>query len=146
MALVATACGGNGDGDDSDAVAFCVEGRENPEMIVNPPLGNDAEIVTTMEFYQLMGDLAPADIADQWGVLIAAMQTADRLVAGDPDSEQFVAQTAYAAEGAAYDVMVWFRDYCNVQLPITTIVPHGPLGTNIPNAATTAPSSTTTDN
>lgn len=139
--IVLAACGvlvGCGDdGVSSDAGEFCATGRENQELITNPPLTNDAEIAASLDFYRLMGDLAPLEISEEWNDLVLAMETANEVEPGNAASEQLAAQTAYASERSAYEVMVWFRDRCNVQFPITTIVPHD--GSPMPPVTTPPP-------
>lgn len=107
----------------SDAERFCGEAVEQRDLIVDPPLGTEAELVATLDFYRLMGELAPLGIAEEWNRLVIAMETASTVVPGDRESEQLVAMTAYATEPAAFAVATWLRDNCGVEIPITTIVP-----------------------
>jgi hypothetical protein len=128
VALVAigTACGGD-DEVESDAERFCGEAATNTDLIVDPPISTEAELDATLDFYRLMGDLAPIAIAEQWGTLTTALETASSLVPGNETSEQEVAMTAYAAERSAYEVKVWLERNCGVDIPITTIAPQEPL-------------------
>lgn len=134
------ACGG--DSVESDAERFCGEAVAQREMIVAPPLGGEAELEATLEFYRLMGRLAPVAIAEEWNDLVIALETASTVVPGDPDSEQRVAVQAYATEPSAVQVMEWLRANCGVDIPITTIAPHGvdpaPVTTLAPGGATGA--------
>ncbi len=119
-----------GCGDDethSDAGQFCEQARLNTTLIVAPPMTTEAELAETMDFYRLMGELAPLAISEQWSRLVGAMETATTVVPGDPASEQVVAQTAYAVERSAYEVKVWMNRNCGVDLPITTIAPQDPI-------------------
>jgi len=127
LALMAgvTACGD--DGVESDAERFCGEAVEQRDMIVNPPMSTQSEVDATLDFYRLMGQLAPVAIAEQWNAIVATMETASTLVPGDPDSEQQVALQAYATERSAYEVAVWLRRNCGVDIPITTIAPQDPM-------------------
>jgi hypothetical protein len=45
------------------------------------------------------------------------------VVPGDAGSEQEMALQAYATERSAYEVAVWLRRNCGVDIPITTIAP-----------------------
>ncbi len=139
-ALAITACGD--DGVESSAAQFCDRAESQRDMIVAPPLGNEAELAATLDFYRLMGQLAPVAIADQWNDLIVAMETANTLVPGDPDSEQAVAMRAYATERSAYEVAVWIKRNCGVDIPIVTIAPQEPVSartTTIAPVPTTEP-------
>ena len=124
VTVVAAACGG---GDDDavvgDANRFCGQATEQRDMIVAPPMSTDAELQASLEFYRLMGQLAPVAIAEEWNVLVDAMETASTVVPGDAESEQLVAMTAYATEPSAYRVKKWLLDNCGLDLPITTIAP-----------------------
>jgi hypothetical protein len=111
----------------SDAIQFCEKARTNTTLIVSPPLATEEELAETMEFYRLMGELAPIAISEQWNRLVDAMETAAAIVPGDPASEQQVAMTAYAVERSAYEVKVWLNQNCGVDLPITTIAPQEPV-------------------
>lgn len=111
----------------SDAVQFCEQARTNTALIVSPPLASEAELAETLDFYRLMGELAPIAIAEQWDRLVEAMETAEAIVPGDPASAQQVAMTAYAVERSAYEVKVWLNQNCGVDLPITTIAPQAPV-------------------
>lgn len=141
---VATAC--SDDATESSVALFCEQARINTALIVAPPLSSESEFVATMEFYRLMGQLAPIGIADQWSRLVEAMETASEITPGDPSSEQRVAMTAYAVERSAYEVKMWLNQNCGVDLPITTIAPQDPVPaqtvpvTTVPGTgATTAP-------
>ena len=116
------ACGGVG-AVASDAERFCGEASTQRDLIVAPPMATQAEVDATLDFYRLMGDLAPLAIATEWNDLVVAMETASTLVPGDPASEQRVAVTAYATERSAYAVKVWLQRNCGVDIPITTIAP-----------------------
>jgi hypothetical protein len=130
VALAAATWALAGCGDDevaSDAERFCGEATVNREMIVAPPMATEAEVDATLDFYRLMGQLAPIAIAEEWNDLVIAMETASAIVPGDPTSEQEVAMTAYATERSAYAVKVWLQRNCGVDIPITTIAPQAPL-------------------
>jgi hypothetical protein len=119
-------CGGD-DGVASDAERFCGEATTQRDMIVAPPMATEAEVEATLDFYRLMGQLAPVAIAEQWNEIVHAMETASTVVPGDPDSEQQVALQAYATERSAYEVAVWLQRNCGVDIPITTIAPQDPI-------------------
>lgn len=135
-ALVLVACG---DEPAADAEAFCAQAVEHTDSIVDPPIADEAGLAATLEFYHRMGDLAPLSIAEEWNQLVAALETAADLEPGNPESEQLVAATAYASEGAAYDVKVWLERNCGLNIPITTIAPHDRVG---PVVSTTTPTNT----
>ena len=138
--LVMASCSGD-DEPRGDAGRFCAEAREHRATIVDPPIVDEAGLQATLDFYRLMGDLAPLAIAEEWNQLVVNLETAASLVPGDPDSEQLVAATAYATEPAAYAVTVWLSRNCGVEIPITTIAPQE----FVPAVTTTvAPSSTPT--
>lgn len=122
LVVAVAACGGD-DAVESDAATFCTEATEQRETILAPPVATEAELQASLEFYRLMGQLAPAAITDEWGELVAAMETASTVVPGDPESEQLAAMTAYAVEPSAYRVKKWLFDNCGLDLPITTIAP-----------------------
>lgn len=122
LAAVA-ACGGDDEVAVSDANQFCGRATEQRDMILSPPMATEAELDASLEFYRLMGQLAPVAIAEEWGDLVHAMETASTVVPGDPESEQLVAMTAYATEPSAYRVKKWLLDNCGLDLPITTIAP-----------------------
>ena len=138
------ACGD--DGVQSDAERFCGEASTRRDMIMAPPMATEQEVDATLDFYRLMGELAPVAIADQWDQIVAAMETASTVVPGDPDSQQQVALQAYATERSAYEVAVWLKRNCGVDIPITTIAPQEPIParttttTIAEGATTTAPS------
>ena len=138
------ACGDGGV--QSDAERFCGEASTRRDMIVAPPMATEQEVDATLDFYRLMGELAPVAIADQWNQIVTAMETASTVVPGDPDSQQQVALQAYATERSAYEVAVWLKRNCGVDIPITTIAPQEPIParttttTIAEGAATTAPS------
>jgi hypothetical protein len=134
---VASGCGD--DGVESDAERFCGEATTRRDMIVAPPMSTEDELQATLEFFRLMGQLAPVAIADQWNDIVAAMETASTVAPGDPESEQQVALQAYATERSAYEVAVWLRRNCGVDIPITTIAPQDP----VPARTTTIPGATT---
>ena len=108
---------------ESDAGRFCAEAVAQRDAIVTPPLGSEAELQATLEFYRLMGQLAPVAIAEEWNDLVVNLETAASLVPGDPDSEQLVAMTAFATEPSAYRVKKWLSANCGLDIPITTIAP-----------------------
>jgi hypothetical protein len=138
------ACGD--DGVQSDAQRFCGEATTRRDMIVSPPMATEQEVAATLDFYRLMGQLAPVAIAAQWNDIVHAMETASTVAPGDPSSEQQVALQAYASERSAYEVAVWLKRNCGVDIPITTIAPQEPVParttttTIADGAATTAPS------
>jgi hypothetical protein len=146
LALVAplalVACGDDGDVS-GDAERFCDEAAAHTSAIVAPPVSDEAGLVATLDFYRLMGELAPLSIAEEWNRLVEALEAANELVPGDPESEQYVAATAYAAEPAAYRVQVWLERNCGVTLPITTIAPHDPIPAITPTTPSTPPTTAT---
>ena len=72
-------------------------------------MATEQEVEATLDFYRLMGQLAPVAIADQWNAIVHAMETASTVAPGDPSSEQQVALQAYATERSAYEVAVWLQ-------------------------------------
>jgi len=128
------------DAPSSDAERFCGEARDNADLITHPSITSEAELDATLDFYRLMGQLAPLAIAEEWAALVHNLEVAAAVVPGDPASEQLVAITAYATEPSAYRVKVWVQQNCAVDLPITTIAPQAPVEVTPP---TTPPSSTT---
>lgn len=112
---------------DSDAERFCGEAAANTSLIVDPPLASEAELGATLDFYRLMGHLAPLAIATEWNTIVAAYETASTVVPGDPDSEQRSLMSIYAAEPSAYAVKVWLQRNCGVDIPIVTIAPQAPI-------------------
>jgi len=123
IALVTLAACGGDDTIQSDAERFCGEAIENRNNLVAPPLGSDADVDATLEFYRLMGELAPIAIAEEWNDVLVSLETASSIVPGDPESEQLVAKTAYATEPSAFAVKTWLLDNCKLDIPITTIAP-----------------------
>jgi hypothetical protein len=112
-----------GDDVQSDAERFCGEAIAQRANIVAPPLDTEAELEATLDFYRLMGQLAPIAIAEEWNALLVNLETAATVVPGDPESEQKVAMTAYATEPAAFKVKEWLQENCGLDIPITTIAP-----------------------
>ncbi len=136
---VLASCGGD-DTVQSDAERFCGEAIENRNNLVAPPLTTEAEVEATLEFYRLMGELAPVAIASEWNDLLVSLETASTIVPGDPESEQLVAKTAYATEPSAFAVKTWLFENCRLDIPITTIAPQA----GVPARTTTiAPPETT---
>jgi hypothetical protein len=136
LCVTLTACGGD-DVVQSDAERFCGEAIAQRNTILAPPLSTEAELTATLDFYRLMGQLAPIAIAEQWNDLVVNLETAITIVPGDPASEQRVALQAYATERSAYEVATWLKKNCDLDLgPITTIAPQSP----VPAATTTLPS------
>jgi len=123
VATIVAACGGGDDATTADAGRFCAQATEQRDIILSPPMSSEAELEASLEFYRLMGQLAPVAIAEEWAVLVEAMETASTVVPGDPESEQLVAMTAYATEPSAFRVKDWLLDNCGLDLPITTIAP-----------------------
>lgn len=121
-----------------DAEVFCTTARQQPAFIISPPMATEAELQATMDFYRLMGELAPLAVTEDWAVLVEAMETASTIVPGDPESEQLVAMTAYATEPSAYRVKKWFQDHCGLDLPITTISPQEQVPARTTTTTTTA--------
>lgn len=111
----------------SDAERFCGEAAANTALIVDPPLASDTELQATLDFYRLMGQLAPLAIATEWNTIVAAYETASTVVPGDPESEQRSLMSIYAAEPSAYAVKVWLQRNCGVDIPIVTIAPQAPV-------------------
>jgi hypothetical protein len=142
LALALTACSG-GDEVTSDAERFCGEAIANRANLVAPPLTTESELEATLDFYRLMGELAPVAIASEWNDLVVSLETASSLVPGDPESEQLVAKTAYATEPSAFAVKTWLFENCALDIPITTIAPQEAVSartTTIAPPETTAPS------
>ncbi len=141
IALVALVACGRDDNVDSDAERFCGEAIANRENLVAPPLTTEAEVEATLDFYRLMGQLAPIAIAEEWNDVLVSLETASTVVPGDSQSEQLVAKTAYASEPSAFAVKKWLLENCALDIPITTIAPQG----NVPARTTTiVPPETTT--
>lgn len=109
---------------ESDAERFCGEAAANAAFISDPPIGTEEELAATLDFYRLMGQLAPLAIATEWNTVAAAYETASTVVPGDTESEQRMAMQIYAAEPSAYTVKKWLRENCGVDIPIVTIAPH----------------------
>jgi hypothetical protein len=140
LAVALAGCGDDGSSG-SDAQQFCDEAISNTEAIVSPPLTDEAGLQATLDFYRLMGELAPLSIAEEWNVLVTTLETAAALEPGDPQSEQRVAAAAYASEPSAHAVKQWLNRNCGLDIPITTIAPHDQLPAR---TTTTVPTSTTT--
>lgn len=142
VAIASTIVAGCGGDDEiaSDAERFCGEAAANTAMIESPPMATEAELQATLDFYRLMGQLAPIAIAEQWNDLVIAMETASTLIPGNETAEQEVAMTAYATERSAYEVKVWLQRNCAIDIPITTIAPQEPLP---PPTTTLVPPDTT---
>lgn len=140
-----TACGGD-DAPSSDAERFCGEAIAHQNAIVDPPVSDEEGLQATLDFYRLMGDLAPISIAEEWQRLIINLETAAAFDPTDPDSEQEVVATAYATEAAAYEVYRWLGRNCGLTIDITTLAPHEltPAATFPDAPAPTATSAPTT--
>jgi hypothetical protein len=112
---------------DSDAERFCGEAAANTALITDFPITNQAELQAALDFYRLMGQLAPVAIATEWETVAHLYETASTVVPGDAESEQRVAMAAYAAEPSAHAVKVWLERNCGVTIPIVTIAPQAPV-------------------
>lgn len=137
--VVSAGCGGDDGTPSSDAERFCGEAIANRNTLVAPPLATEAEVEATLEFYRLMGQLAPLSIAEEWNNVLVSLETASTLVAGDPESEQIVARTAYAAEPSAFAVKDWLDTNCGLDIPITTIAPQEPVPAITPTTTSVPP-------
>lgn len=126
IVLLTVAACGRSDEVRSDAERFCGEAIAQRDTIVSPPLNSEAELQATLEFYRLMGQLAPVAIAQEWDNLVFNLETAASLIPGNAESEQLVAMTAYATEPSAYEVKRWLAANCGLDIPITTIAPQEP--------------------
>jgi hypothetical protein len=140
--VLAAACG---DDSSADPERFCQEAIAHTDAIVSPPLDDEEGVEATLDFYRLMGELAPLSIAEEWNRLVVALEVATELEPGNPDSEQLVAATAYASEPAAYEVKVWLDRNCGLDIPITTIAPHDRVAPVVPTLPgdTTVPTTST---
>ena len=138
LAIAVAGCGGDDGEAESNAERFCGEAIANRNSLIAPPLTTEAEVAATLDFYRLMGQLAPVAIAAEWNDVVVSLETASTLVPGDPDSEQIVAKTAYATEPSAFAVKKWLQDNCALDIPITTIAPQGapPIATTVPPVST----------
>ena len=106
LLAISTGCGGDDDRQ-SDAGEFCRRGRRSHDARSSPHHSTTRPgVEATLDFYRVMGELAPLSIAEEWNQLVLAVETAASLEPGNPDSEQLVAATAYATEPAAYAVKV----------------------------------------
>lgn len=123
VALVTVAACGGDDDVQSDAERFCGEAIAQRNLIVAPPLDTEAGVQATLDFYRLMGELAPVAIAAEWNDLVVSLETASTVVPGNSESEQLAAMTAYATEPSAFKVKDWLLDNCGLDIPITTIAP-----------------------
>jgi len=123
LVITISGCGGGDDEVQSDAGSFCGKAIAQRDNLIAPPLATEAEVTATLDFYRLMGELAPLGIAAEWNDVVVSLETASTLVVGDPESEQIVAKTAYAAEPSAFAVKSWLQDNCSLDIPITTIAP-----------------------
>ena len=141
-ATLLVGCGGSETA--SDAPEFCAQARDNRNTIIAPPLANAAEVDATLDFFRLMGQLAPVAIAAEWNDLVVTLETAAALVPGDPESEQLVAMTAYASEPSAFAVKKWLSQNCGVEIPITTIAPQEQIPART-TTTTIGPTATTVD-
>ena len=152
--LLATAIGGTltscgDDGVEADAERFCGEAKAQQSTILSPPMASEAELEATLEFFRLMGDLAPLEIEEQWSDLVLAMETASTVVPDDPSSVERAAIQAYATERSAYEIKLYLQRVCGVDIPITTIAPQEPsparttTTTTLPGTPTTPAASTT---
>ena len=121
---VPAACGG---GDGPDAGEFCAEVRADPAAITNPLLATPADVDATLDHYRRLGELAPAEVSEDWEALVVNLETASTVVPEDPESVQRAVAQAYATEGAAVEVRTWLLERCQIDLgPVTTIAPQGP--------------------
>lgn len=108
-----------------DAAAFCEELRNNRSGIVAATIDNDLELTATLELYRRLHALAPLAVAQEWSNLLQAIETANTVVPGDPNSIERVAAAAYQSESSALKIREWAMASCDVDLgPVTTLVPH----------------------
>ncbi len=108
-----------------DAAAFCEELRSNRSAIVAATVNSDLELTATLEIYRRLQTLAPLAVAQEWSNVVQAIETANTVVPGDPDSIQRGAAAAYQSEASALTIREWAMASCDVDLgPVTTLVPH----------------------
>jgi hypothetical protein len=142
LAATLVACGD--DGVTADAERFCGEAAAQQARIVNPPMASEAELEETLEFFTLMGQLAPLEISEQWNDVVEAMETASTVVPSDPESVERAALQAYATERSAYEIKVYLQRVCGVDIPITTIAPQEPMPARTTTTTTLVPPVSTT--
>src|SRR5690606_34445069 len=62
LVVVVAVAGCQRDAPSSDAERFCGEARDNADLITHPTITSEAELDATLDFYRLMGQLAPLAI------------------------------------------------------------------------------------
>ena len=61
------ACGGDDGEIESDASRFCEQASTQRDLVLAPPVATEAELQASLEFYRLMGQLAPIAAAPRRG-------------------------------------------------------------------------------
>lgn len=137
MTLGAVACGGD---DGGDTGAFCADLEANLTAIVSPKIDSGADADAQVELYRDLAAEAPLALEEDWGALVNALETANEVVPGDPESEQRAAAAAYASERSAFVVKDWVQANCGVDMGPAVTVGNVPP----PTTTTTVPGTTTT--
>jgi hypothetical protein len=140
LAVSVGACGT--DDEAGDGERFCGEIQADVAAIVAPTLASGADVDLLLDRYRTLADLAPEAISEEWDAIVLNVETANTVVADDPESVQRAVAQAYATEPAAAEVQRWLRANCGVDLgPVVTITPQGTVAVTLP-PSTSAPSST----
>ena len=123
-AWLLVACANDGPG--GNAARFCGEIEVNEAQLTAPELSTEADIVSLLELYREIGELAPLAIEPEWDQLILNYETASTVVPSDDASMQVVVETALQSEQAGARVKQWLVDNCALDIgPVATLAPQG---------------------
>ena len=103
---------------------FCGELTTHATEIQTVPTEVDA-IPALITLYSKMAEVAPLEIQADWEKVYSVLKTANTINTADPASVQKAADTAYAADQAARNVVTWAKDNCGVDIGPVAIVPGG---------------------
>ncbi len=135
--LVATSAVACSDSPDHSVASYCTEVKANITAINTPSIATEADVQSTLDLYRAIGDRAPADVAPEWQIMIASVETAATLVPDDPQSLATVNDAALSSQAAATRIQQYTQKTCGADIG-TPPAPTNPVtATAIPPPATT---------
>ncbi len=134
---VVAGCGANAPG--RTIGAYCDEVNANLDALMNPTIASGPDIVSTIDLYRSIAEVAPARVEPEWQKVITALETAATVIAGDQASLEIANQAVLAGATAYGSVQLYTQGQCNISIgtpptptnPVTatTVVPLVPPST-----------------